>query len=262
MPLFPFNRDTQKRVKKPNLKFPVIILAVILIIIVVTNRERENRFPYLILEGNIVLSIELKRKGISLKDTISAIYKDTDVFFRRKSKIGFYLEKEGIFKEKFKVINSEVISEYNKFPFFSLNDSISNGLVSLNIEREITKAKFPLIQGESWLDEDIGLISEFVDYDTLKIMGKKRECYKFIRFINEEKRNKIISFVKGKRNKIKVQLYKEINRNINSLWTEWYTRDIGWVKSKYPNGDIETVINIEDIYWYERIPRLLGFGVK
>ena len=269
MPLFPYNREkfNNKR-KKPNLKFPVIILAIILIIIIVSKKKYEERFPYLVLDGNVLITIELTntRKNKIKKDTITALYKDTNVFLRRDSKVGLYLEKRNIFKEKSKVINSRVISNYERFPFYLLeqkNIDSNNKRIVINEKKDITKTIFPIRLGDSWVDNNIGLTSKLVEFDTLRVLGKDRECYKIIRYINEGNRNLILSIAESSiKTQNKEDSISTIRRNLNSLWTEWYTRDIGWVKSKYPNGDIETIIDIEELYWFERIPRLFGIGVR
>ena len=245
-----FSVDRKKK-RWLNWIMPFLLTVIIFFLLKRWQDRIENYFPYQNIKGNTILTIELR--GKNKLDTITAIYKELSIFKRSGRDLGLYHEANDSLTAIFKLQQNRLVSEQGEIPFFRHFDK-SDQIYS------VSKAIVQMHPGVQWEDKHIGLIHRYEEDEVLEALGKQIVCKKFISFLDTKTRITIANELE--KNIVDKDSLAMTLQEVNGLWLEWYAEDIGWLKSRFPDGREERLIAIDTLYWFERIPRLFGIGVR
>lgn len=241
-----------KNRKRSNIIFPFLLGVIIFIILKTSELKNTKEFPYINISENTVLLVKKTDFENKTIDTLTFIYKKANLWRKITSPTNLYLERNDSLLSQYYFAENCFIEERKDIPFFSLFDKS-------NQTYTIVKAKKTL--GSMWKDENTGLIHKFKGIDTLSVSDNIYICRKIETILSSKAKIMIMKTLKSRKNISETKL-KQIERILNSKWIEWYAKDFGWVKSIFPNGDVYQVIDKKNIYWFERISRYFGFGIR
>ncbi|PID26875.1 MAG: hypothetical protein CR982_08095 [Candidatus Cloacimonadota bacterium] len=218
----------------------LLIFLFILSIYYITDKGIKKRFPYINREENISLLVEYKNP-ITI-DTTNLILKSKDKFVAWKRRNGIYKELNDSLISYYQFHNFRV-EEYSKdIPFATILGK--KGKVT-----PFTAFIFPLNLGDQWSDDSLGILSEYIKDDSLVVGDKKYAVIQIDRYLSSSK----IRELKNKN----IDDFLLYNRH-----SSFYNKELGWLKTVYPDSSELKVIRYEDLYWFEMIPRLFNIGVR
>lgn len=240
-----------KRRNKPGLIGPIILIILIIALYKGYFQKKNKEFPFVNYQRNIVCYYEIK-KG-NFKDTLSVLQRSKGYFRKLNTHLIREFERNDSLLSESYYFSNNYVEDLASFPYYKAFDK-SNQIYS------VVQLKSPINIGESWFDENTGVVHQYEKIDTLSIMGSLTPCLKVNSRLTKESRSIILNNLEN----LKLSVYekKKLLNVLNANWTKWYAKKLGLVKELYPDGEEKLLVKLENIYWFERIFRFWGVGVK
>lgn len=241
-------RNTTSYNPKISLFFTLLLGIAIFGYFYYFGQLKRINYPYIKQKENLVLLIE-RNNGV-LKDTVSWLYHRVNRWRYFGTNLGLYQEDSDSLIAEFRFSKNSMQAVYDKIPFYSIFDKSGQKYgISIMIPKTTENSR--------WKDLNLGFEHKILENDTLNFNNQKIACI----VIETKLSTSAVKIIKHKllsRSDKNIDLFDKIS---SQSWLNWYSAEHGWLQSVYPDGKKLTVIEIKDIFWFERISRYLDFGI-
>jgi len=244
-----FNRNSDSANPRAALGFTIILGCVIFGYFYFYDKLNNKRYPYFRPAENDVLLIE-RTKGTE-KDTVSWLYRRVNLWRYYGTNLGLYEEYTDSLLAELYYTHQNLQAIYAKIPFYNLFDNSGQ-------QYGITVMPANLSDSNRWSDPHLGLRHKVLNMDTILFQNRKVACLLVESRLNYQTAETIIQKLQQKGDSATC---KKINDLRFQSWLNWYSQDYGWLQTVYPDGRKMRVVEIKNIYWFQRISRYFDYGV-
>jgi len=244
-----FNRNADNANPKAALGFTLILGCVIFGYFYFYGKINTNRYPFFKAKENLVLIIE--RSSPSGQDTVSWLYRRINLWRYYGTNLGLYEESSDSLLAEFRYSHQNLQAVYQQIPFYNQFDQSGQQYgISLMVP--------DLSDSSRWSDPHLGFRHKVLNRDTLLFQDKKVDCLLIESRMTYQAAETIIQRLSARKDTLSC---KKLNKLRFQSWLNWYSKDYGWLQTVYPDGRKLRVIEIKEIYWFQRISRYFDYGV-
>lgn len=214
-----------------------------------SEKSHRASYPFINQKENTVLIIERNENGF--RDTVSWLYRRVNLWRYFGTNLGLYQEDNDSLVAEFCYTKNRLQAVFNKIPFYACFDKSGQKYGVSIIVPNITDSS-------SWHDLNLGLEHKILKKEILVFKNKAVQCLVIETKLSKQAINIITRKLISRKDR-NFELFTKIKAQ---SWLNWYSSEYGWLQTTYPDGKKLKVIEIKDIYWFERISRYIGYGVK